>query len=161
MDVNWARAAIGAIVTNLQSLEFALRLFLAESLAPGNLRLDIHLLQPGESVAESYLTNYDSLRTIINKANRRLLELHRAERVDAGVVGVRDALAHGRVFALTPGGPYRIVKFGRPANGVVRVASVMELSEDRLKLEVKRSGDELLKVVRVSRELGIACFPND
>jgi hypothetical protein len=161
MDVNWVRATIGTIITNLQSLEFALRLFLAESVGPGQPKLNIHHLQLGDSVSESYLTDYDSLGTVIRKANRHLKELHRPERVDADLVRLRDALAHGRVFALNPDGPYMIRKFGKPVDGRVEVVYALDLTEDRLRLEVKRSGEEIHKVIGVARDLGVRCFPKD
>ena len=157
----WVRATVGTIVTNLQSFEFALRLFLSQSVGPADPTLHIDQLKSGDVVSLNHLTNYDSLRKVIRKANDRLAELGAPERVDESLVEVRDAFAHGRVFALRPDGPYRLVKFDRPTDGEVRVAAVLELTPERLRLEVERSGNEVLKVVDVARRLGVTCFPED
>ena len=161
MKPEWVRATVGTIVTNLQSLEFAVRLFLSQSVGPADPNLHIDRLKTGDTVAEGHLTNYDSLREVIRKANDRLAELGAPERVDESLVEIRDAFAHGRVFALQPDGPYRLVKFDRPKDGTVEVVAILELTRERLKLEVERSGNEVLKVVSVGRRLGLACFPED
>jgi hypothetical protein len=69
MDPEWVRACVGTLVTNLQSLEFALRLFLSDSVGPTDASLHIDHLKVGDFVAEGHLTNYDSLGEVIRKAN--------------------------------------------------------------------------------------------
>lgn len=161
MDADALKTQIGAIITNLQSLELALRLFLSESVGPADANLQLDQLKAGDVVTECHLTNYDSLGPIIRKVNERLDELGVSERVDESLVEIRDALAHGRVFSLHPDGPYRLIKFSRPEDGQVEVAIVVELTSARLKQEVGRSNYELLKVVRLARDVGLKCFPED
>lgn len=81
-DGEVVRAQLGAVFTNLQSLEFALRVFLSESVGPQDTSFHIHELDAGDVVAESYMTNFDSLRAIIRKANSQICELGFTERVD-------------------------------------------------------------------------------
>lgn len=161
VNIDETRSKVGAIVANLQSLEFALRLVLAASEPHAGVKLDLDRLRVGNRVPESPLTNYDTLGQVIEKVNRCFVARGVADKVDASVVEIRDALAHGRVFALRPDGPYRLVKFAKPVNGAVEVASVAELTAARLDHEIERTGSELRKVVRVARSLGLACFPED
>jgi hypothetical protein len=161
MDAEWVQACVGRIVTNLQSLEFVLRLFLSESVGRVDASIHIDRLKVGDVVTESHLTNYDSLREVIRKANARLQELGLAERVDESAVATRDGPAHGRVFTTDLDKPFRLIKFDRLQNGQVPVAMVIDLNEDWLKNEVARTGGEILKVVKLGQQLGLACFPDD
>lgn len=72
MNPSEYKSQIGAIVGNLQSLEFALRWFLSESVGPRDTNLKLDKLQAGDLVAETHLTNYDSLGQVIRKVNARL-----------------------------------------------------------------------------------------
>jgi hypothetical protein len=68
-----------------------------------------------------------------------------ANRVDASIVALRDALAHGRV--LTQGGfPMRLVKFSRPVNGVVMVEYAELVDPDWILRQMERVKGETKKV---------------
>jgi hypothetical protein len=156
---------IGKIVTNLQSLEFALRLFLGEiqsqsGAAKGTI-VDFARLNVGEYVPENYFTNYDTLKQLIQKANIELQTRSFSERIDESIVELRDAIAHGRVSSLHPDGPLRLLKFSKPADGKVQVKISVELSQEWLSKQIKRTHDEILKIVRAGQSLGLKCFPKE
>jgi hypothetical protein len=50
----------------------------------------------------------------MKKVNSELQALELSNRVDESLVKLRDALAHGRVLADVPEGPFRIFKFSKP-----------------------------------------------
>lgn len=150
--------SVGKIITNLQTLEFVLRLFLYESVGPKDPSLHLERLSVGDSVLENPVTNYDSLRALVSKVNKRLVELGHPDRVDSSLVDVRDAIAHGRALALQVTGPVTLFKFSRPNAGRVGVSTRWELTSAWLAEKTRRSGDEVLKVVRIAREVGLTCF---
>jgi len=57
---------------------------------------------------------YDTLAQVMKKVNSELQALELSNRVDESLVKLRDALAHGRVLADVPEGPFRIFKFSKP-----------------------------------------------
>lgn len=154
---------IGKIVVNLQSLEFALRLFLDEIQSlPGIAKgapIEFMKLTVGEWVPENYFTNYDTLNQLIQKVNSELNSHGLSERVDKSIVELRDALAHGRVLALNPQGPFRILKFSKPKNGKVQVTVSVDITPDWLSQQIKHTVNELQKVVKLGQALGLKCFP--
>ncbi len=151
---------IGKIIMNLQSLEVALRLFLDESVGPPDHNLHFEQLTQGDKVSKSPLTNYDTLRQVMKKFNKRLEALGVSKRVDESLVDVRDALAHGRVLGFQPKGPLRLFKFAKPdrKSGKVEVATVVDLTPEWLDLQVRRTFDEIFKVVQIGKDLGLKCF---
>ena len=62
---------------------------------------------------ETYLTNFVSLGDLVKEFNSVLEEPEKQFSVDAQVVFIRDAIAHGRLLT-KEGLPYRLWKFGRP-----------------------------------------------
>lgn len=156
---------IGSVVTNLQSLEFALRLFLDETQGrPGvgnNKPLNLTKLTVGEWVPENNLTNYDTLKQLIQKTNAELQKRGLSERIDESLVQLRDAIAHGRVLSLYLEGPLHIVKFSKPDKSKVQVEMSIEVTPEWLSLQVRRTQDELLKVVKLGQLIGLKCFPKD
>jgi hypothetical protein len=156
---------LGHIVTNLQSLEFALRLFLDEIQGhPGGTKdrpTDFTELTVGEWVPEDYFTNYDTLKQLIRKANVELQTHGLSECIDESLVELRDAIAHGRVLSLHPAGPFRILKFSKPVEGRTQVRISVEMTPEWLSQQTRRTHDEILKIVRLGRSLGLSCFPKD
>ncbi len=65
---------LGYLISNLQSLEFSLRLFLYYiidvPLRGETIPRDILSLREGDWVSENHLTNYDTLDVLIKKANK-------------------------------------------------------------------------------------------
>jgi hypothetical protein len=162
---NFAARNLGSIVVNLQSLEFALRLFLDETQSYPNSQNDtvtnLTGLDVGEWVSESYFTNYDTLKQLIRKANSELQKRGLSDRIDESLVELRDAIAHGRVLSSNPDGPFRILKFSKPIDGKVQVKISVDMTPDWLSQQTKRTHDEILKVVKVGQSIGLKCFPKD
>lgn len=116
---------LGKLVCNLQSLEHLLRLYLAKRagarpsvVAYG---VDIYELPVGTELDVSDLTSYDTLGELIEQFNADMVRQGKRE-IDVDLIGLRDALAHGRVSAGAKGTTLRLVKFDRPdRKGKVRV----------------------------------------
>jgi len=151
--------ALGKILTNLQALEFSLRLFLYESVGPQHKTLTLDQLAVGDWVPENPITNYDSLGDLVCKVNERLEALGVPERLDHSLIDLRDALAHGRTSALLPRGPFKLLKFSRPKQGKVQVTTAIDLTPQWLTEQTKRTFDEVQKIVQLGQYLGLTCFP--
>lgn len=158
-----AYEAIGKVIRNIHALEFALRLFLYEIQKNDsnlhNQSFDMHSLSVGDCIPETALTSYDTLGQLIKKFNAELRNRRFLDQVDSGVVGLRDAIAHGRVFSLQPEGPFSILKFSRPVNRQVVVEVAVEINQAWVKQQVEHTLAELYKVIRLARDLGLTCFP--
>ena len=155
---------IGKIVANLLSLEVALRLILDELQcihgAGKRTQIDFMELTKGEWVPEIYFTNYDTLNKLIQKVNSELNSRGLSELVDESLVELRDTLAHGRVLALNPEGPYRVLKFSKPKDRKVQVTVSVDITPDWLSQQIKRTENEVRKVVRLGQVLGLKCIPS-
>jgi len=155
---------IGKIVANLQSLEFVLRLILDElqNIHGEGKRTQINFMKltTGEWVSENYFTNYDTLNQLIQKVNSELHSRGLSERVDDSLVELRDTLAHGRVLALNPDGPYRVLKFSKPKDSKVQATVSVDITPDWLSQQIKRTANELRKIVRLGQALGLKCLPS-
>jgi hypothetical protein len=160
MQLDRLPLAIGRIVTNLQSLEFVLRLFLCETVGPNDPGLRYDQLAVGDRVQENPLTEYPGLESVVKRVNRHLEEHREADRIDPSLVDLRDELAHGRVMGLSLQGPWRLLKFSPPENHTVRVEEAVDLTPEWLALQIQRTYGELQKVIRLSQKLGLACFPD-
>ena len=114
---------IGCIVTNLQAIETVLRYFL---LRFHKQEVDFPKVSDADA-NETYLTNFVSLGDLINEFNSVLEEPEKQFAVDAEVVLIRDAIAHGRLLT-KEGLPYRLWKFGRPKDGRVQIEFCQELN---------------------------------
>jgi hypothetical protein len=151
---------IGKIVMNLQSLELSLRLVLDRlQNLDGGTEIDLMDLTVGEWVSENYFTNYNTLNQLIKKFNSELRSRGLTERVDDSIVELRDAIAHGRVLALNPEGPYRMVKFSQSKDNKVQVVRSLDITKDWLSEQVSKTNSEIRKVITISQILGLDCFP--
>jgi hypothetical protein len=119
---------VGCIVTNLQALETVLRRFLME--VHGQ---PMEFPKPGDTDAnETYLTNYRSLDGLVREFNNSLTEAEKKFAVDATVIRIRDAFAHGRLLTYNEF-PARLWKFGIAKDGRVPVEFCEELTVEWLK----------------------------
>lgn len=122
---------LGGIVTQLHFIEYSIRYYLF-SRNPQKALPFLETwpsLKEGDSVPENELTNYDHLRTLIDKYNARA-PAHL--KVDPNIVKIRDALAHGR--ATTEGSfPMRLIKFSKAVNGAVNVEYCQKLDSQWLR----------------------------
>jgi len=115
---------LGGLLANFQSLEFVLRAFLQGLPAARPFGFphgtDLYSLPVGSDAPENEFTSYDTLGQLIFSYNKEMQSRGRAL-VDASLVDVRDALAHGRISAAAPGDTLRLLKFSRAQHGRVRV----------------------------------------
>jgi hypothetical protein len=122
---------LGGLIGNFQSLEFVLRAFLHKQPNARPLGApygtDIYLSPVGTTLAESDITSFDSLGQLIDKYNV-VAASRNLPNVDRTLVDIRDALAHGRVSAPAESERLRLIKYGRPSNGRVRVEFNVEMS---------------------------------
>jgi hypothetical protein len=149
---------IGRLVGNLGSLEFALRLFLAE--AAGQ---EVALPKSGEATVRlSYVTNWDSLGDLVRKYDQSLsADEGKAFRVDDEAVALRDAIAHGRVLSATPDPPLTLYRFGKPKDNMVPVEWCTVLDAAWLRGKVGFVHRQIMNVVECARARGYKSFPND
>jgi len=156
---------IGDIITNLLSLELALRLLLDEwetHQSGCNDSVNLYTIQVGERVPENFLTNRDSLGELIKKVNRLAEGRQLPDRLDGKIGKLRNGLAHGRLFSPDPNGPFRIVKFSTfPKNGMLQVDFSELLTPEWLDQQTERTFNEIQKALRIGRSLGLKCFPEE
>jgi len=122
---------LGGVIGNLQSLEFSIRLCLSQrpdSLVRSTYTDDFRNAPVGTLVPESDMSSYAPLGQLIKKFNE--LFGHFGSTIDPTLVDLRDALAHGRVFAGPDEEHFRIVKFDRPINGSARLSYNQVMTED-------------------------------
>jgi hypothetical protein len=118
---------VGAIVTNLQSLETVVRIFLAA--VDGQ---SWGLPKAGEAeVDENYLTNFRAFGPLVQRYNETLTPEERTKySVDASHVLVRDSFAHGRPLSVGDIYPATLYKFGIAQKGKVPIEFCQLLSKD-------------------------------
>ena len=158
MDRATFNELVGGIVGNLLSLEFLMRFLLVQTESPIEPMPVFDELKAGDHVAEGTFTNYESLGDVIARTNAYLEAHGIGERVDPSIVGIRDALAHGRKVFADKNGPATLVKFGRPRHGTVLVQAVFTLTEDELRLLTERIYGEIKKVIAAGQALNPAAF---
>jgi hypothetical protein len=145
---------LGGLVANFQSLEFAVRVFLTRQ--PGARAIgfpdgtDIYVSPVGTVLPESDLTSYDSLGDLVAKFNT-VAAAGGTKQIDADLVNLRDALAHGRVSAPLADEHLRLLKFERPKDGAVKVSFNEVMTMDWFK-NAKARVIEAIDTVRVSLE---------
>jgi len=145
---------VGAVVTNLQSLETVIRIFLAKLN-----NQSFSLPSPGDQFAsENYLTNYRSLGSLIDEYNRLLLASEVEFRVDRSVVDVRDAFAHGRLLSVGDVYPATLYKFSIAQGGKVAIEFQNVLTKEWLNSTKLMIRDEQMKVVKCYKARGYKGF---
>jgi hypothetical protein len=162
MNLEEYTLALGKIVVNLHSLEFALRMFLWNQESPhgpSNWKTKVPQLQVGQSVPVNAFTNYDSLKELIEKFNVVVQKIDPSLCVDLGVVSLRDALAHGRVSAQVPQPPMQLIKFSKPSNGLVTVTYAEYMDEQWLQSHVTRVRSEIAKVAKAGQLMQPSKWP--
>jgi hypothetical protein len=124
--------SLGKLWTNLQALELSIRFFLGTRPgaryfheAPGVNVLD---LASGTELPESDLTSFTNFSELVVEFNR-LASLDGSPQVDDTVVEIRNALAHGSVFAKQQTFPVQLLRFSKPKGGRVTLTMNVEMSE--------------------------------
>ena len=143
---------LGGLMGNLQSLEFVIRVFLGH--LPGALPhpvphgTDVYTLPVGTKLPVSELTDDCSLGKLIEKFNVEMAA-RRAPLMDATLVNLRDALAHGRVSAAMQGDTLRLLKFSRPdRRGMVTITFNESMTAEWFTTQKKRVREAMLLVVK-------------
>jgi hypothetical protein len=154
MDAKEYCELIGRLVTNLLSLEFAMRAVLAKHNEAREPQGDFWNAQPGDSVPENSLTDYRSLGQVVDGFNATARAGGSSNLVDRSVVGIRDMLAHGRILALEPRLPWTLFKFGSPTDGKVPVEARQVLDEDWLRAQVGWTREQVLGASAAAADLG-------
>src|SRR5436189_19550 len=116
-DDNRYFGELGKLVSEYHNLEFTIRLVLTKAEPNYSKELFAPLyrqLSSGEWVPETPLTNRDSLDELIKKFNKLVKPIRADWQVDASIVGIRDIIAHGRVFSNSHHEPQTILKFRPP-----------------------------------------------
>ncbi len=148
---------LGKLLVNFQSLEFALRAFLlkTEEMAgsPFTKFKNLHELGEGDEVPENAFTNYDNLMQLIEKYNDNPKIKAADLCIDKKLVDIRDAIAHGRVSALTPSPPCRLLKFGRPKNNRTKVNFSILLTQEWYNQQLACTQKATITVVQALEKL--------
>jgi len=140
---------LGMLVSYFHTLEYVLRGVLKNQAKGKTKKVDYSLLKIGDTVPEDPMTNYDSLGSLIDKYNKIApKELQIAK----GIVAVRDAIAHGRVFSDTQSLPMRLFKFDKPKKGVTSVTYAATLDQDWFKGTAVHLYGEIVKVMKANEK---------
>ena len=141
---------LGTLFTNLQTLEFLLRLFLYKKRSRPHISFvrgqNLTGLRVGKVLPENAVTDYDSLGKLIRRYNATAVGKVHGLKITDDLVSLRDALAQGRVFVPKTGLPLQLLKFTKPRGKTVRVEFAAALSLDWLEKQSTRVLAEITKV---------------
>jgi hypothetical protein len=132
---------LGGLMNDFQALELWLRVFLHNNRTLGTSKADINLIEKaavGDEIPLNAFTDYDPLGSLIDRVNKHPKAIASKLQIDRSLVQLRDALAHGRKYALQPRLPFKLVKFGRPKNSLVRIEFTAAVSTEWLVDQRKR-----------------------
>jgi hypothetical protein len=124
-------ADLGRLVGHLQSLEFFLRTFLFIDQGLPFMK-DMDAVVVGETLDENPMTDWRQLKQLVKDYNAVVEPKAPALVVLPIVADIRDALAHGRVYARKAGAPARLLRFSKPKNGKVQVENADTLDRKTL-----------------------------
>lgn len=151
---------LGKLIGNFQSLETVLRVFLDKMSASTSPRLPqgktYFGLRAGEEVPVNAFTNFDTLGQLVEKYNAVVRAKDSSLLVDAGVVAVRDLLAHGRIAADSPDETrLTVIKFDRPLNATVRVTDSAMMTNQWCQERIDLVRMQLEKVARALETIAV------
>lgn len=135
---------LGKLVADMQSLETILRFCLWVADSKGKPFPDYHELTQGDIVRKDPFTDYRNLRELIRDYNSNPLSA--GLQIDETLVDVRDVIAHGRVYATAPSGPYQLLKFDEPQDDQVVVAFSASMTKEWFGKQITRFKDAVMKV---------------
>lgn len=156
MNLEKYTLAIGKIIVNLHSLEFALRTFLWNHEDPvglTNWHIAMPQLQVGQTVPVNALSNFDTLGKLIEKFNEIMQKTDSTLSVDQTIVDLRDALAHGRIWAEVPQPPMQLVKFDKPNGSETTVTHAELIDSIWLDSQKTRVWNEIEKVRKAGQTM--------
>lgn len=123
---------LGRLVANLLSLESSLRLFLLKVDGDDFVDLNPHAAPVGEWLNLTALTDFRPLSHVVDRYNK-LAEIDGESVIESKIVELRNAIAHGRLGAVDGEDCFRLIKYGSPEDGKVRVEFNQECSEQWFK----------------------------
>lgn len=129
MDQDDHTRGVGRIVTNLEALEFVIRIFLTKA---NNQKLEFPTPETTE-LPETFVTSFMSLDELIKEYNATLSSTEQIHCVDAQMIKIRDAFAHGRIYSNNESFPIALYKFSKPKDGKAAVEYAETLTTDWLK----------------------------
>jgi len=142
---------------NFQSLEFALRAFLVNNeIASGIISsqgINPTEMNRGDIVPENAFTNWNTLKQLIEKYNSNPKVLSAGLIIDKTLVDIQDAIAHGRVSALTPSASPKLLKFSKPEDNQVKVTFSVSMTKEWFGEQIKRAYSAVLKVSEANEKL--------
>ena len=138
---------VGSIIGNLLSLEFLLRFSLYKKGEDDGTFAKLHTIQVGDTVIENSLTDYSTLKALIERYNQEVAIPESKPPISLSVVDLRDALAHGRTSTNIIGNDLQILKFSKPQNGFSKVVFAETMTEDWLENKKKLVYEELIKLI--------------
>jgi hypothetical protein len=154
MDHDDHAKGVGKIVSNLESLEFLIRIYLSSA---NNHKIEFPTPDTKE-LPETYITNYMSLDDLTEEYNESLTPAEQIHRVDIEVVKIRDALAHGRIFSNTESFPITLYKFSKPKDGKAAVEFAETLTTDWLKQKNEMIRTQMNKVIACGKSRNYKSF---
>ncbi|MFC1912597.1 hypothetical protein ACFLX7_00120 [Chloroflexota bacterium] len=141
---------LGNLVSNIQSLEFALRAFLVnEEITSGKITgkdINLKMMNKGAVVSENAFTNYDTLGSLIKKYNENTKVISAGLTIDETINEIRDAIAHGRVSGQSQTEPLKLIKFDQPRDRQVEVTFSELMTEEWFARQIYRVYEALSKV---------------
>jgi len=159
MDLKQQASYLGMLVANLQSLEFALRAFLAnDEILSGrqpSQSLNLDALSVGDIAPLNALTNYDTLSELVREYNNHPKISSANLTIDETLVDIRDAIAHGRVSSPTPSARFKLLRFSKPKrnDNQVKVVFSATMTEGWFKEQINRVRDAVLRVNEANEKL--------
>lgn len=148
---------LGKLKANLLSLELRIRHFLLicdlSSEKSTKYLLGASKWEIGQELNVDSFTNYDKLGELIDKYNEKILSLGSSLEIgnkDA-LIKLRDALAHGRVFAYKGAPPLYLIKFNKPKNGKTKVEFMSVMSWNWFNEQIRLTKNEYNKVEKACR----------
>ena len=113
---------------------------------------------------KTHLTNFDSLRVLVEKFNDSLPSGELCHALDPSIVQVRDAIAHGRVLDSTNSPVHdgvfrgRLFKFSKPKGNFVDLEFDQALSVAWYESTLQRTRDQHKHIVDCASKRGYRCF---
>ncbi len=149
---------LGKLLHNFLELELTIRLLLyADSQKRAGKQyesMNHFILKQGDSVAINAVTNDDEFSNLVEKYNKAVARLNKDLQIDKDLIGIRNAIVHGRLLSKNTLPPPRLVNFGRPKDGKISVTYVADISIDWLKKYLGVTDDSFQKVKKAHSLVG-------
>ncbi len=146
--------AVGKVVLDLKSLEFALRRFLDYVDMPDATMSAPLPMSIGQILPSGALTNHASLGQLIAKFNESVTaSKYSAVSLDPTLGDISDTLADGHIWGSDPEPPLRIVEFSTPRNGLVSCIRDELMDDVWLDTQARRLREARTKLAQAGQEI--------